>query len=120
MKPHLLVVEDQPHLCELYALEFAEEGFAVRCVSTAEEALAALKQATFDVMMVDLQLPLHSGFELLDTLNQSGARPCPVIICTAYSSYRDAPISKLADAYVVKSGDLTELKNTVRRVMHRA
>jgi DNA-binding response OmpR family regulator len=75
-----------------------------------------LRQQTFDLIILDIQLDQESGLELLQQIAHERERT-PVVLCTAYSSYKDDFSSWLADAYVVKSSDLNELKNEVRRIL---
>lgn len=117
MKPRLLIVEDEPHLCELYALEFGEEGYDALCVHTVAAAREALAAGPCAAVILDVQLPGCSGLELLDEIKQKGAAGCPVVLFSAYATHRESRAGQLADAVLTKSGNLTELKDTVRRII---
>jgi DNA-binding NtrC family response regulator len=60
----------------------------------------------------------ESGLQLLQKIVREKT-DLPVILCTAFSCYKDDFSSWLADAYVVKSSDLTELKSEVRRILEK-
>ncbi len=77
----ILLVEDDPFLSSLLKSRLQRDGgFEVTLAMTGDAALAALQQSTPDLMLLDLILPVKSGFEVLETMQaQPGAKP-PVII----------------------------------------
>jgi DNA-binding response OmpR family regulator len=114
----LLVVDDEKDIRYLYATELEEEGHEVSTASNSREALELLQTHDFDLVVLDIQLDQESGLELLQKIARERGQ-LPVILCTAFSSYRDDFSSWLADAYVVKSSDLQELKEQVRHILAR-
>jgi DNA-binding NtrC family response regulator len=60
----------------------------------------------------------ESGLDLLQKIVKE-RHNLPVILCTAFSCYKDDFSAWLADGYVVKSADLQELKNEVRKVLEK-
>lgn len=90
-------------------------GYTVDLAATGEEALAAVLAQSYELVLLDLGLPVMSGLEALKAL-RSRRDPTPVIIVTA----RDRPEQKVqgldagADDYVVKPFDLDELLARVR------
>lgn len=69
-------------------------------------------------MVLDIAMPGMDGIEALGRiLGQDNT--LPVILNTAYSSYKDNFMSWSADAYVVKSSDLTELKAEIRKALEK-
>ena len=114
----LLVVDDESFIRQLYAAELEDEGHQVCTAGTGGEALELLRSREFDLVILDIQLDRESGLELLQKIARERGQ-LPVILCTAFSSYRDDFSSWLADAYVVKSSDLNELKEQVRQILAR-
>lgn len=114
----LLVIDDEGDIRYLYAAELEEEGHEVHTAGSGGEALGLLRAHDFDLVILDIQLDQESGLELLQKIARERGQ-MPVILCTAFSSYRDDFSSWLADAYVVKSSDLNELKEQVRHVLAR-
>ena len=94
------------------------EGHSVATAGNRDEALALLRGQDFDLAVLDIQLDQESGLELLQEIANERER-LPVILCTAYSCYKEDFSSWLADAYVVKSSDLNELKNEIRRILEQ-
>jgi CheY-like chemotaxis protein len=112
----ILLVEDDPNECMLYQREFGEEGHSVVVVHDGPEALAACESATPDLVVMDVSMPGMDGIDVMSRLLCRNHK-LPIIINTAYASYKEDFRSWAADAYVVKSPDLTELKQTVKRVL---
>jgi len=113
---NLLVIDDEGDIRYLYAAELEDEGHTVVACGNSQEALERMKHQAFDLVVLDIQLAQESGLELLQKIAKE-QEDVPVILCTAYSSYKDDFSSWLADAYVVKSSDLDELKSEVRRIL---
>ncbi len=113
---HLLIIDDEGDIRHLYAAELEDEGHCVETAGSRDEALALLRGQSFDIVILDIQLDQESGLELLQQIAHEREN-LPVILCTAYSCYKDDFSSWLADAYIVKSSDLNELKNEVRRIL---
>lgn len=112
----LLVVDDERDIRHLYADELTEEGYLVDTAGTAAEAAEALQRQDYDLLVLDVQMKGESGLQLLQRLVREKTK-VPVILCTAFSCYKDDFSSWLADAYVVKSSDLSELKGEVKRLL---
>jgi DNA-binding response OmpR family regulator len=112
----LLLVDDERDIRHLFAAELEDEGYQVETAASVAEAEEALGRTSFDLMILDVQMPGESGLQLLQRL-ASARRLLPVILCTAYSSYKDDFSSWIADGYVVKSSDFSELKSEVARVL---
>jgi DNA-binding response OmpR family regulator len=114
----VLVADDEVGMQKLYQRELAREGYNVVCVSSAQEAIRKTQEATPDLVIMDIRMPGMNGIEGMNRILE-GNNEIPVVINTAYSSYRDSFLSWAADAYVIKSSDLSELKDTVRRILSR-
>jgi DNA-binding NtrC family response regulator len=112
----LLVVDDEANIRLLYKEELAEEGYEVVTAASISEATEKLLEGAFDLAVLDIKLKNESGIELLQQMVKE-RHDMPVILCSAFSCYKDDFSSWLADGYVVKSGDLTELKQEIARVL---
>jgi len=112
----LLVVDDEANIRLLYAEELAEEGYEVVTASGTAEAVEKLQEGVFDLAVLDIKLKNESGIDLLQKLVKE-RHDMPVILCSAFSCYKDDFSAWLADGYVVKSGDLSELKQEIARVL---
>lgn len=112
----LLVVDDEANIRILYSEELADEGYEVATAANTAEAIEKLQQTPFDLVVLDIKLKNENGIELLQKLVRE-RHEMPVILCSAFSCYKDDFSAWLADGYIVKSGDLTELKQEIARVL---
>ncbi|WP_020675164.1 response regulator [Geopsychrobacter electrodiphilus] len=114
----ILFVDDEPGLRLLYSDEFTDEGYEVVTAATCAEAASLLKNRDIDLAVLDIQIKQESGLEMLQQIVRE-QKDLPVILCSAYNCYKDDFSSWLADAYIIKSSDLTELKNEIARQLKR-
>ncbi|HEY6007353.1 MAG TPA: response regulator [Geobacteraceae bacterium] len=112
----ILVVDDESNIRLLYSQELSDDGHDVVAVGTAAEAVARLQGEDFDLVVLDIKLKNESGLDLLQKIVKE-RHDTPVILCTAFSFYKDDFSAWLADGYVVKSSDPQELKDEITRVL---
>jgi DNA-binding NtrC family response regulator len=112
----ILVVDDEANIRILYAEELSEEGYEVVTAAGTAEAIEKLQQMEFDLAVLDIKLKNESGIDLLQKLVKE-RHDMPVVLCSAFSCYKDDFSAWLADGYIVKSGDLSELKQEIARVL---
>jgi DNA-binding response OmpR family regulator len=112
----LLVVDDEANIRLLYAQELSDEGYQVVTAASALEAVEKLEAGSFDLAVLDIKLKNESGIDLLQRIVKE-RHVLPVILCTAFSCYKDDFSAWLADGYVVKSSDMQELKDEIKRVL---
>jgi len=115
----ILVVEDEENLCLLFEQELTEEGHEVIIAHDGKTAIRLAREQKPDLVIMDINLPEKmNGLESMSKILGEN-KDMPVIINTGYSQYRDNFMSWAAEAYVLKSGDLTPLKNTIREVLEK-
>lgn len=112
----ILIVEDERNQRLLYQEEFEEQGYQVRTAESGIEALRAVGAFRPDLVVLDISMPGMDGMEALSAI-LARYPDLPVVLHTAYSSYRDNFMSWSAHAYVVKSADRSDLFATVRRLL---
>ena len=114
----ILVVDDDDAIRMLIEMEFTEEGYRVLTASNAQDALKMVETEDLDLVILDIRMPGMDGLEALPRMLglKEGLK---VILNTAYSQYQDSFMSWAADAYVVKSSDLTELKEKIRELVNK-
>ena len=117
-KNRLLVVDDEVNQGLLYEQELEDEGYDVDVANSGSEAIEMLKESTYDLVILDIGMPEMDGLETLSQMLGIDSK-IPVILNTAYPSYKDNFMSWAADAYVVKSMDLTELKEKIKESLSR-
>ncbi len=112
----VLVVDDDKYQRLLYKEEFERDGYQVLLASSGQEAVATVAQQEVDVVVLDIAMPGMDGVETLSKILDID-RQLPIILNTAYSSYKDDFMTWAAEAYVTKSSDLTTLKQHVEEVL---
>jgi len=111
-----MVVEDEKNLRTLYRNDLERDGHSVVTASSAEECLKLLDEETPDLVVLDIRMPGMNGIEALGRILERAPK-LPVILNSAYLSYRDNFLSWTADAYVLKSSDTGELRSTIGQVL---
>jgi CheY-like chemotaxis protein len=114
----LLIVDDEVNQRKLYQEELSEEGYQIRLARNGKEALDSISENSPDLVVLDIRMPVMDGLEALGKIIGK-ERNIPVIIHSAYSSYKDDFISWAADDFVLKSSDLTELKRKIRALLEK-
>jgi len=97
----ILIIDDQPHMQELFSEELIDEGHRIASVKDAKSARGYLRDSKPDLVLLELYL---NGFEGWDILHDIKIRDpsLPVLIVTAYDNYADDPRLSEADGYMVK------------------
>jgi two-component system response regulator (stage 0 sporulation protein F) len=112
----ILVVEDEQHQRELYAMELQDEGYEVEQASNGKEAVEMVKNTKYDLVILDIRMPEMDGIEALGKI-LSRDKKIPIIIYTAYSNYKSNFMTWTADAYITKSSDIKELKDKINDIL---
>lgn len=109
----ILVVDDHADTAALMARVFRGDGYDVRTVATADDALAACDETDFDLITCDVALPGCDGWELLGRVH--ARRALHAIAVTAYGSAADVEHSRLAgfDVHLTKPVELAALRAAV-------
>lgn len=112
----ILIVEDDEHQRELYAEELMQDGLDVLLARDGQEAVEIAEQQRPDIVVLDISMPGLDGIETMNRMLSRNNR-LPIVLNTAYANYREDFRTWPADAYVVKSSDLAELKRTVQGIL---
>jgi len=112
----ILIVDDEPHLRLLYETELRRAGFETMTASNAAQGLEFVETMKPDLVVLDIRMAGMDGIEALQHIIERD-NSLPVVLNTAFSSYRDNYLTWSADAYVTKSSDVTELVETVTRLL---
>jgi DNA-binding response OmpR family regulator len=117
-RPRVLVADDDRSLAGLYKRELEDEGYEVLSAYDGPETIHKAEAEKPDVVVLDLHMPGMNGLEVMSRILEHD-REIPVIVNSAYVSYKESFLSWLADAYLTKCGDLTELKGTIHDLLER-
>jgi CheY-like chemotaxis protein len=113
----ILVVDDEENIRFLFKEELEEEGYLVELASNGFEAIDKVKGTKFDVIVMDIKMPGMDGIQALNEIKNM-IKEQPVILCSAYGEFKQDFSSWISDAYVVKSADTSELKQTIKNILN--
>jgi two-component system response regulator CpxR len=115
----LLLVDDDAELCGMMREFFAQAGHHLDCIHNGREGLASALNGSFDLVILDVMLPVLDGFEVLRQLRRR--KQTPVIMLTARIQQQDRiqGLDAGADDYLPKPFDPDELLARVRAVLRR-
>ena len=118
---HILVVEDDREICQLYSRVLVKNGYQVTCVFNGQEALHAIEQNYFDLIISDIMMPVMNGYEFVKALRDSGCTT-PVMMITAKDAFDDKRMGFLSgtDDYMVKPVNVNEMVLRVSALLRRA
>ena len=121
-QPGVLIVEDEPAIAELIAVNLRHEGFQARCAMDSASAQREIDAVLPDLVLLDWMLPGESGLALAKRWRaQVRTRAVPIIMLTARGDEADrvAGLEAGADDYIVKPFSTKELLARVRAVLRR-
>jgi DNA-binding response OmpR family regulator len=109
----ILIVDDEEGIRMLYSMELQDEGYDIITLPDGNGLLEVIEKELPDCVIMDIKMKEFSGLDLLQQIRKR-YYDLPVILNSAYSSFKVDLKSVAADYYVVKSSDLTELKEKLR------
>jgi CheY-like chemotaxis protein len=114
----ILVVDDDPHPRLLYQEYLSDMGYNTLVAASGPEAIVIVRDTPVDVVVLDMAMPGMDGVEVLNKILDMNNR-LPVILNTAYGSYKDDFMTWAAEAYVTKSGNLSELRTQIELALKK-
>lgn len=119
----ILIVDDDPDIRDVVSTMLEAVGLVVSSVESAEDALAAVRESSFDLLVLDWNLPRMSGLDLCRIIRQEpNVSTLPVLFLTANASSQDMveAFASGADDYVVKPFRAPELGARIFSLLRRA
>jgi DNA-binding NtrC family response regulator len=114
----ILVVDDDAGVRTLLTTVLGDEGYLVEAVENGKQAVKTCEKSSFDVALIDIELPDMKGTELLNKLKRIRPKMIRIII-TGHPSLETAmkAVNERADGYVLKPFEVTELLQKIRRLL---
>ncbi len=113
----ILIVDDEENIRLLYNEELTEQGYLTETAASVDEAMKKIEDFSPDLIILDIKMPGIDGLEGLKKFKEL-YKEIPVILCSAYENYKQNFITWSAEEYVVKSSDLTELKEKISKILN--
>ena len=121
--PNILIVDDEPHLCEALNRLMSKQGYQVRTAPDGATALKLAQQKEPDVVLLDIMMPGIDGSEVLRQLRQQ-TKATRVIVFTAWRESAGPPrvteLKRDADAFIAKPASTHKILASVNRVLRLA
>ena len=114
----ILCVDDDPSLLYLYQEELSEEGYKVILAQDGKQAMEKFEEEKPQAVIMDIRMPGMDGIETMNALLGKD-RQIPIILNTAFPGYKQNYMTWGAEAYIIKSSDLSELKHKIREVLEK-
>ena len=108
----VLIVDDEEHIRYLYSEELRGTGYEVITADSGHELMERIEEEKPDLVVLDIKMADYNGLYLLQDI-RSKFYDLPVVLFTAYYTFKEDIKYVAADFYVIKSFDLTELKNNI-------
>jgi two-component system response regulator (stage 0 sporulation protein F) len=112
----VLIVDDEVPIQILYTDELTEEGYEVITTGDGGGLLGLIEEARPDIVVLDIRLGAFNGLDLLQDIRNTYYE-LPVILCSAYSAFKYDLKSIAADYFMIKSSDLSELKDKIKMAL---
>ena len=119
MDTKLLIVDDDPNICDMLKLYFENEGYKIKTANDGVEGLATFKIYNPDLVLLDIMMPKKDGWQVCREIREIS--PKPVIMITAKGEVFDKVLGLElgADDFIVKPFDMKELSARVKAVLRR-
>lgn len=120
MKTKILLLEDDLNLSDTVCDYLEEKGFEVICVYDGEEALSSIYENSFDLLLLDVNVPIKNGFQVLKEIRKDGNNT-PAIYITSLNSVDslEQGYSSGCDDYIRKPFELKELLIRIQTILKR-
>lgn len=117
---NILIAEDEENLLNLYKIRLDKRGYNVILANNGKEAIDIIYKGGVDLAILDVMLPIYSGFEVLETIRRLQLE-IPVIMATSMGQLSDKKegFSLGADDYLVKPFDFDELLMRIEAIIRR-
>lgn len=112
----ILLVDDEEGIHILYREELEALGYEVHSAMSGDEALIHIPTLKPDLVILDIQMPGMNGIDVLRRIKEQDSK-LPVILSSAYQEFKQNLSSWASDDFVVKSADMRELLDSVRRLL---
>ena len=119
MDTKLLIVDDDPNICDMIKLYFENEGYQVKTASDGVDGVNYFKIYEPDIVLLDIMMPKKDGWQVCREIREIS--PKPVIMITAKGEVFDKVLGLElgADDFIVKPFDMKELSARIKAVLRR-
>ncbi|MFZ1371971.1 MAG: response regulator [Ferruginibacter sp.] len=118
---HFLLVEDNTLNAKLVSVLFAQEGIGLTLAKNGQEAIEKIKMATYDLVLMDMEMPVMNGYQATNIIRQELNNNIPIIAMTAnqHAGEMKKCLQLGMNEYMVKPIDAAVLFETIHNLLYR-
>ncbi|SRR5579875_3464202 len=119
-KSRILIVDDEPGMREFLEIMLEKEGYTVETTADGRKAIEKIESKPFDLAIVDIQMPVMNGIEVLKRINEKKTDTTAIMI-TAFASHETAIEAMKLGAYdyITKPFKIDEIKLVIRKALEK-
>ena len=116
----LLVVDDDPNICELLRLYFEKEGYQVKTASDGFEGVSIFKNFDPDLVLLDIMMPRKDGWQVCREIREMSSKPIIMVTAKGEDMDKIMGLEYGADDYITKPFNILELKARIKAILRRS
>ena len=119
MSTKILVVDDDPNICEMLRLYFENEGYEVKCAADGAEGVNAFRMYEPDLVLLDIMMPKKDGWQVCREIREHSSKPIIMITAKGETIDKVLGLELGADDFIVKPLDMKEVFARIKAVLRR-
>ena len=119
MGKRILVVDDEKLIVKGIRFSLEQDGYSVDCAYDGEEALKLAKENAYDMILLDVMLPKHDGFEVCQQIREYSDVPINMLTAKGDDMVKILGLEYGADDYITKPFNILEVKARIKAIIRR-
>ena len=115
----VLVVDDEKLIVKGIKFSLEQDGMQVDCAYDGEEAIEAARRTEYDMILLDVMLPKHDGFEVCQAIREFSESPVIMLTAKAGDMDKILGLEYGADDYITKPFNILEVKARIKAILRR-
>lgn len=117
----ILLVDDEPDVLLIVSERLKRNGHEVECAADGVQAIQRSKEDSFDLLILDIRMPVHTGYEVCEFVRKSEKNAkTPVILASAFPEEEKKWRQSQANAFLPKPFETAQLVDVVDRLLKEA
>lgn len=114
-----LVVDDEKLIVKGLKFSLEQEGYEVDCAYDGQEAVDMAKEKEYDIMLLDLMLPIYNGYEVCQQIREFSDMPIVMLTAKGEDMDKILGLEYGADDYITKPFNILEVKARIKAIVRR-
>lgn len=114
-----LVVDDEKLIVKGLKFSLEQEGYEVDCAYDGQEAVDKVKENEYDIMLLDLMLPIYNGYEVCQQIREFSDMPIVMLTAKGEDMDKILGLEYGADDYITKPFNILEVKARIKAIVRR-